>query len=84
MIIDTKNYNFHDWSIDRRVEALRLMDSYLKKHANSTDYDIYWHNNYVGEDESSFYEFAKDDSKFIKALWGFYVTLTTDFSWFSM
>lgn len=90
MIIDTSNFNFHNWSVERRVEALRLMDQYVKKHANTVDYDIYWSENYVGKRETPekteqcFYEFAEDESKFIKALWGFYITLTTDFSWISL
>ena len=90
MTIDTSIFNFHDWSVERRIRALHLMDDYLKKHAPYVDYETYWTKHYVGKRETPeatdklFREFAEDESKFIKALWGFYITLTTDFSWFPL
>ncbi len=85
MIIDTSMYTFSKWDIPRRLKALHIMDEHVKKYCTSTEYDLYWSSNSVGTyhkseevAEQCFQEFAKDESKFIQALWAFFVVAAED------
>ena len=77
-----KKYTFSNWSIDRKIRALELMDKYLKKNVPRSVYDIEWerHGAHPFQRERC-REIAEDDDLFIEALFCFYVCLTTDLSW---
>ena len=76
-------YTFSDWSVDRKIRALELMDEYLKKNTPISVYETQWET--YGVKTKVFPEKAKeiaqDETKFINVLFQFYVCLTTDLSW---
>jgi hypothetical protein len=74
--------SFKTWDKSRKIRALGLMDDYLRKHCTPSDYDIEWvkYGAHPYQTER-LEEIATDDEKFVNALWGFYLCLTTDLSW---
>ena len=79
-----EKYTFSEWSIDRKVRALGLMDEYLKGHIPRSIYETQWIdrdgvNPAISPEKAS--EIAQDERRFINALFMFYVCLTTDLSW---
>lgn len=76
------SYAFSNWSIDRKIRALELMDEYLKKHATATAYEAEWPKYGAHpHQKDKLREIAGDDEMFVNALFEFYVCLTTDISW---
>lgn len=78
-----KKYLFSDWTIERKIRALELMDEYLKKNIPRSIYETQWERYGV---KAKIYpevarEIATNEEKFVNALFNFYVCLTTDLSW---
>lgn len=91
MIIDTKQYNFSEWDSKRRERALHIMDKHVKKYCQPSTYD-YWSWHSVGSEDkkpeqiaSEYKEYSEDESKFIQALWAFYISMTAkdEYAWSS-
>lgn len=75
-------YTFSNWSTERKIRALGLMDEYLKNHVPRSVYDIEWEKKGAHPFQTErCREIAESDDKFIEALFSFYVCLTTDLSW---
>ena len=74
---------FNDWSVDRKVRALELMDEYLVNHIPRNVYEAQWER--YGVKAKIFpekaREIASNEEAFINALFNFYICLTTDLSW---
>ena len=66
------NFEFKDWSVNRRARALDHMDQYIRKIVNvdGPDY-FFWENHGIGN-------IAADDTAFINALFAFYLTTASD------
>lgn len=79
-------YEFSSWSTERRYRALIIMDRYIQRNGDITGYMKDWKEyggGSTGEPESTKakrMEIAKDDTKFINALFCFYICTTTFFS----
>lgn len=77
-------YIFSEWSVDRKIRALELMDEYLKKNTSRSIYETQWAEKY-GVKPKVFPEKAKEiaenENLFVNTLFGFYICLTTDLSW---
>ena len=78
MIIDTKQYNFSEWDSKRRERQPSTYD--------------YWSWHSVGSEgkkpeqiASEYKEYSEDESKFIQALWAFYISMTAkdEYAWSS-
>lgn len=86
-MIDPKNLMFHDWSVQRRIESLRLMEKEIKLHGDRLAHDTTWQEYGGGmcvtkeETEAKWKSIAEDDEKYINALFAFYICQTTDTSW---
>lgn len=80
MILDTKNCEFNEWSIKRRMRFLHHLDLFIRKDEKaSLDYDTYWTWHGVGnKTKDEIQKWAEDDSKFIQALWAFSVLVGGD------
>lgn len=76
-------YTFSNWSMERKIRSLCLMDDYIKKHTKPSVYEIEWlrHSAHPFQKER-LNEIASDEAKFINAVFCFYTCLTTDLSWF--
>lgn len=87
-MIDINKLKFSDWSIQRKMESLRLMEKYLRKHGNPLGKDTIWQEwggGYCGtqeETEEKLKTIVSDNEAYINALFCFYICLTTDLSWF--
>ena len=88
-MIDTSKLKFSDWSIQRKIESLRLMEKYLRNHGSPYGRDTIWQDWGGGycatpeETEEKLLEIALSEEKYINALFCFYICLTTDLSWFN-
>lgn len=86
-VIISEGLRFSNWTIERKVRSLELMDDFLRKHANQTVCDIDWRLYGGGlqktpeETAKRRLEIAQDETAYINALFCFYVCCTTDFSW---
>lgn len=86
-MIDIKELRFSDWSINRKVESLKLMEKSLRKQGSALGHDTIWQEwgggycSTPGETEAKLIEIASSDEKYINALFCYYVCMTTDFSW---
>lgn len=77
-------YIFTNWSTDRKIRALELMDEYLKNNIPRSVYETQWVDRYgvkPGVFPEKAREIAENEDKFVNTLFGFYLCLTTDLSW---
>lgn len=78
-------YQFSNWSTDRKVRALGLMDEYLRKHVSRSTYDIEWEKGGAHPYQAEkCLKIAENDDLFVNALFCFYICLTTDLSWLKL
>lgn len=76
-------YNFSNWSVSQKKNALKIMDEYLKRNVKNTIYWTHWEKYGCHPDNiKRIEEISNDDEQFINALFWFYICLTTDLSWF--
>ena len=68
------NFEFKDWSVNRRARALDHMDQYIRKIVNvdGPDY-FFWENHGIGnKSDEEVLKIAADDTAFINALFAFF------------
>lgn len=78
---------FSDWSVERKMRALELMDNYIYKNCTPSDYISTWGKHAPTKQNSEEAtlkvrkEYAEDETKFINALFAFQCCLVTDLTW---
>lgn len=78
--MNNNNFEFKDWSVNRRARALDHMDQYIRKIVNvdGPDY-FFWENHGIGnKSDEEVLKIAADDTAFINALFAFYLTTASD------
>lgn len=83
------NFDFSLWSVERKMESLRLMDTCIRDKGSMIGRDTIWQTHGAGlcdtpeKTEAKRREIASSDEKYINALFCFYICMTTDLSWFN-
>lgn len=86
-MIDRNNLKFSDWSTERKMEALKLMEKSIWNNGDMLAHDTIWKDWGAGlcataeETVAKRKAIAEDDEKFINALFCYYICMTTDFKW---